>query len=87
MLKPLNGNIIIELEETEKVTKSGLIATVNTYNFNENRTAIVLAVCDESKLSVGDRVCIQGPNLTSALFKYEDKEIFIVKEHNLVAKF
>ena len=87
MIKPLGENILIEIEELESTTASGLIVSVNKPESVDMRTAVVRAVNDnDSKLQVNDRVYIPGMNLMAARVQVDGTEMYIVLEKVIVAK-
>ena len=89
-IKPLADRVLVEIEEVKEVTKSGIILTGNVKQ--DSKIAKVVAVGSgivdgkETKMevSVNDRVILNQYSGTQV--KADDKEYFIVKQSEILAK-
>lgn len=92
MIKPLHDQILIELEEKDSVTKTGLILA-RTENDTEPDKGIVLAtgpgrvndngVVFPVSVSVGDKVLFA--KYAGHLVKKDDKKYVLVSEKDIIA--
>lgn len=92
MIKPLHDQILIELEEKDNVTKTGLILA-RTENDTEPDKGIVLAtgpgrvndngVVFPVSVSVGDKVLFA--KYAGHLVKKDDKKYVLVSEKDIIA--
>ncbi len=91
MLKPLHNNVILEKEEVEKKTASGIIlsdATKETPSIGKV-VAVGEGLVDDKgilqpvKVKINDRVVYKKYATTE--FKFKDKEYLIVSEKDILA--
>jgi chaperonin GroES len=84
MLKPIRNNLLVELIQKEKITKSGIVLSVA--DRDEVNRGVVLAVGPEVlDLKVGDNIL---PNWNAGRqTKYENQDLWIVNEDDVVLVF
>jgi len=90
MLKPLYDNVVLEKEEVENKTSSGII--LNAADKDQPSIAKVVAVGD-GKLTDGKKVPLQVKVNDRVVYKeysatkieYESKEYLIISEENILA--
>jgi len=85
-IEPLGENVLIEIDQIETKTESGLIISVSTPVSVNMRTATVRAVNKNSFLAPGDTVYIPGMNLMAAQVEVDGKEMYLVIERTIVAR-
>lgn len=91
MLKPLYDNVILEKEEVEKKTASGIILSETTKEMPSVGKVVAVGegLIDEKgilqpvKVKVNDRVVYK--KYTTTEFKLNDKEYLIVSEKDILA--
>ena len=90
MLKPLYDNVVLEKEEVENKTSSGII--LNAADKDQPSIAKVVAVGDGKltdgkklplQVKVNDRVVYKEYSATK--IEYESKEYLIISEENILA--
>ncbi|MCZ0717515.1 co-chaperone GroES [Aerococcus kribbianus] len=86
MLKPLNGRVVIQIEEVEEKTVSGIV--LPSAAKEKPQIGKVLAVSDDteefkSQLSVGDRVLFE--KYAGSEVEYQGESYLIIKESDIVA--
>jgi chaperonin GroES len=84
MLKPIRNNLLVELIQKEKITKSGIVLSVA--DRDEVNRGVILAVGPEVlDLKVGDNIL---PNWNAGRqTKYENQDLWIVNEDDVVLVF
>ena len=90
MFKPLHDNVVLEKEEIENKTSSGII--LNATDKDQPSIAKVVAV-GEGKVADGEKVPLQVEVNDKVVFKeysatkveYEGKEYLIISEENILA--
>jgi chaperonin GroES len=84
MLKPIRNNLLVELIQKEKITKSGIVLSVA--DRDEVNRGVILAVGPEVlDLKVGDSIL---PNWNAGRqTKYENQDLWIVNEDDVVLVF
>ena len=92
-LKPLEGRVVLEVEDPKEVTKGGIV--IPDIAKEKPEVAKVLAVSDGKRLDngevvppsvkVGDRVLFQ--KYAGTVVSCEDKKYTIIQELDLLAKF
>ena len=84
MLKPIRNNLLVELIQKEKITKSGIVLSVA--DRDEVNRGVVLAVGPEVlDLKVGDNIL---PNWNAGRqTKYENQDLWIINEDDVVLVF
>jgi len=84
MLRPIKNNLLVELIQKEKITKSGIVLSVA--DRDEVNRGVVLAVGPEVlDLKVGDNIL---PNWNAGRqTKYENQDLWIVNEDDVVLVF
>lgn len=90
MLKPLQDRVVIKMMESEETTKSGIILSASSKE--KPQIAEVIAVGPGLKkdgelvpleVKVGDKVVVSKYSGTEV--KYEEEELIIVKESDILA--
>jgi co-chaperonin GroES (HSP10) len=84
MLQPTKNKLVVELVQKEKVTDSGIILT-SVDRDEVSRGTVLFAGPDCLDVQVGDIIVADWSKSTK--FKHEDKELWIVKEENVVGVF
>jgi chaperonin GroES len=84
MLKPIRNNLLVELIQKEKITKSGIVLSVA--DRDEVNRGVILAVGPEVlDLKVGDNIL---PNWNAGRqTKHENQDLWIVNEDDVVLVF
>ena len=84
MLKPIRNNLLVELIQKEKITKSGIVLSVA--DRDEVNRGVILAVGPEVlDLKVGDNIL---PNWNAGRqTKYENQDLWIINEDVVVVVF
>ena len=90
MFKPLHDNVVLEKEEIENKTSSGII--LNATDKDQPSIAKVVAV-GEGKVADGEKVPLQVKVNDKVVYKeysatkveYEGKEYLIISEENIFA--
>ena len=84
MLRPIKNNLLVELIQKEKITKSGIVLSVA--DRDEVNRGVILAVGPEViDLKVGDNIL---PNWNAGRqTKYENQDLWIVNEDDVVLVF
>ena len=84
MLRPIKNNLLVELIQKEKITKSGIVLSVA--DRDEVNRGVVLAVGPEVlDLKAGDNIL---PNWNAGRqTKYENQDLWIVNEDDVVLVF
>ena len=84
MLKPIRNNLLVELIQKEKITKSGIVLSVA--DRDEVNRGVILAVGPEVlDLKVGDNIL---PNWNAGRqTKYENQDLWIINEDDVVLVF
>lgn len=84
MLKPIRNNLLVELIQKEKITKSGIVLSVA--DRDEVNRGVILAVGPEVlDLKVGDNIL---PNWNAGRqTKYGNQDLWIVNEDDVVLVF
>jgi chaperonin GroES len=84
MLRPIKNNLLVELVQKEKITKSGIVLSVA--DRDEVNRGVILAVGPEVlDLKVGDNIL---PNWNAGRqTKYENQDLWIVNEDDVVLVF
>lgn len=92
-IKPLNGSIVVKIEE-DRVTKGGIIIPDNANPNDQIRVCRVKAVYDpiemnsghilEPKVKEGDLVTI--PNYSGLGFKMDNVDLLTIKETDILGK-
>lgn len=84
MLKPIKNNVIVELIEKEKITKSGIVLS-SADPAEANKSKIVSVGPDVNLVKEGDIVL---PNWNAARqIKYNGSEYYVVSEDEIVLIF
>ncbi|AMB99401.1 molecular chaperone GroES [Aerococcus urinaehominis] len=86
MLKPLNERVVIQVEEAEEKTASGIVLPSSAKE--KSQIGRVVAVSDDSsdfssQLSAGDRVIFE--KYAGSEVSYEGQDYLIVKEKDIAA--
>ena len=84
MLQPTKNKLVVELIQKEKVTDSGIILT-SADRDEVSRGVVLFAGPDCLDVQVGDIIVADWSKSTK--FRHEDKELWIVKEENVVGIF
>ncbi|MGX7364492.1 co-chaperone GroES [Aerococcus suis] len=86
MLKPLNGRVVIQVEETEEKTTSGIV--LPSAAKEKPQVGKVLAVSEDtedfkSQLAVDDRVLFE--KYAGEEIEYKDNKYLIMREADIIA--
>lgn len=83
MLKPKSVNVMIERDDSKKITKGGLI--IPDVAQKEKNIGVVVSLGDgcQEELKVGDKVIF--PKFAGTEIEHEDKKYLIIDEDELIA--
>ena len=84
MIKPINNKIILEMEDIELTTKSGII--VNNYNNEKQNIGKIIEVSEEikkEKIQIGKKVIFE--KFSSIEINYNEKKYFVLDIKDILA--
>lgn len=84
MIKPLNGNVVLDWKKEEETVSASGIILANTAG-KRGDVAEVIAVSDGSKLEVGDEVLFN--KLAGKFAIVGKKEVLVIPETEILAVF
>lgn len=84
MIKPINNKIILEMEDIELTTKSGII--VNNYNNEKQNIGKIIEVSEEIKkeiIQIGKKVIFE--KFSAIEINYNEKKYFVLDIKDILA--
>ena len=84
MIKPINNKIILEMEDIELTTKSGII--VNNYNNEKQNIGKIIEVSEEikkEKIQIGKKLIFE--KFSSIEINYNEKKYFVLDIKDILA--
>lgn len=83
MLKPLNNTVVLEVEQIEQITGSGLLISGKSTPKNIGKVTAISKEINNQNVTIGDFVVFSTLNIER--FEYENSEYILIDVKDILA--